>query len=244
MRALSSARCTGVRLYTLRIKIGTNERALGELSHYWTRVRGKFNNASALGRSLYWCQALHIMNKDRYQSTSARRALALLNTPQVYLTVGVLLSCQPRVTVTSCFVYKIIRDFLSIDLLCINHICRKILRNCHSWLARQYYCITICMLGNFLYPCLSSVDFFRPKSSFFEKLFQTYHQSVKYLGSRSDRQNVGPDMGPNCLQRLLADDTSQETVKVCFKWEFTVLPAKKWQWCHDLFTKLSGTYTR
>ena len=45
--------------------------------------RGKFNNASALGRSLYWCQALHIMNKDRYQSTSARRALALLNSPQV-----------------------------------------------------------------------------------------------------------------------------------------------------------------
>ena len=46
--------------------------------------RGKFNNASALGRSLYWCQALHIMNKDRYQSTSARRALALLNSPQVF----------------------------------------------------------------------------------------------------------------------------------------------------------------
>ena len=33
MRALSSARCTGVRLYTLRIEIGTNQRALGELSH-------------------------------------------------------------------------------------------------------------------------------------------------------------------------------------------------------------------
>ena len=34
MRALSSARCTDVRLYTVRIKIGTNQRALGELSHY------------------------------------------------------------------------------------------------------------------------------------------------------------------------------------------------------------------
>ena len=45
-------------------------------------TRGKFNNASALGRSFYWCQALHIMDKDRYQSTSARRALALLNSPQ------------------------------------------------------------------------------------------------------------------------------------------------------------------
>ena len=46
--------------------------------------RGKFNNASALGRSLYGCPALHVMNKDRYQSTSARRALALLNSPQVF----------------------------------------------------------------------------------------------------------------------------------------------------------------
>ena len=38
MRALSGARCTGVRLYTLWIKIGTNQRALGEHSHYWTRL--------------------------------------------------------------------------------------------------------------------------------------------------------------------------------------------------------------
>ena len=45
-------------------------------------IRGEFNNASAFKRSLYWCQALHNMNKDRYQSTSARRALALLNSPQ------------------------------------------------------------------------------------------------------------------------------------------------------------------
>ena len=48
---------------------------------WWCTTRGKFKNASALGRSLYWCQALHIMNKDRYQSTSARRALTLLNSP-------------------------------------------------------------------------------------------------------------------------------------------------------------------
>ena len=33
-----------------------------------------------------------------------------------------LLSCQPRVTVVSCFVYKVIRDFESIDHLCINPI--------------------------------------------------------------------------------------------------------------------------
>ena len=36
----------------------------------------------------------------------------------------VLLSCQPRVTVTSCFVYKVISDFYLIDHLCINPIHR------------------------------------------------------------------------------------------------------------------------
>ena len=38
--------------------------------------------------------------------------------------VGKLLSCQPRVTVTSCFVYKAIRVLQSIDHLCINPIRR------------------------------------------------------------------------------------------------------------------------
>ena len=35
-----------------------------------------------------------------------------------------LLSCQPRVTMTSCLVYKVIRDLESIDHLCINPIHR------------------------------------------------------------------------------------------------------------------------
>ena len=34
------------------------------------------------------------------------------------------LSCQPKVTVTSYFVYTVIRDLESIDHLCINPICR------------------------------------------------------------------------------------------------------------------------
>ena len=36
----------------------------------------------------------------------------------------ILLSCQPKVTVTSCFVYKVIRDSESIDYLCIDPIHR------------------------------------------------------------------------------------------------------------------------
>ena len=42
-----------------------------------------------------------------------------------------LLSYQPRVTVASCFVYKVIMDLLSIDHLCINPIRRKGL--IHMW---------------------------------------------------------------------------------------------------------------
>ena len=44
---------------------------LNELDTWYAQMditRGKFNNASALERSMYWCQALHITNKDRYQN--------------------------------------------------------------------------------------------------------------------------------------------------------------------------------
>ena len=34
--------------------------------------------------------------------------------------------------------------------------------------------------------------------------------SVKRFGPRSGPTNVGPDLGPNCLQKLLVDDTSKE----------------------------------
>ena len=34
------------------------------------------------------------------------------------------------------------------------------------------------------------------------------------LGSDQARQNVGPDLGPNCLQKLSADHTSRQRVTV------------------------------
>ena len=34
--------------------------------------------------------------------------------------------------------------------------------------------------------------------------FRKYHQGVKQFGSRSARQNVGHDLGPNCLHRFSA----------------------------------------
>ena len=37
-----------------------------------------------------------------------------------YISDDQVLCCQPRVTVTSCFVYNVIKDLESIDHLCIN----------------------------------------------------------------------------------------------------------------------------
>ena len=39
------------------------------------------------------------------------------------------------------------------------------------------------------------------------------------------RRSVGPDLGPSCLQRLSADDTSRHRVKVSFYHEWMKLCA-------------------
>ena len=41
------------------------------------------------------------------------------------------------------------------------------------------------------------------------KLFQKHYQSVKQFRPDQDQQNVGPDLGLDCLQRLSADDRSR-----------------------------------
>ena len=57
-----------------------------------------------------------------------------------------------------------------------------------------------------------SSDFFKINS--FKKLFQEYDQSQCHtvLDPDQARHNVRPDLGPNCLQRLSADDTSRQIV--------------------------------
>ena len=65
-----------------------------------------------------------------------------------------------------------------------------------------------------MHAFLSSADvfFFKFKINFFEKFFQEYHQSVSQFGSNSGLTNVGPDLVPNCLQKLSADGTSRQRV--------------------------------
>ena len=46
----------------------------------------------------------------------------------------------------------------------------------------------------------------------FKTFLQDYHQSGKQVGSRLAERFVGPDLGPNCLERLSADDSSKQRV--------------------------------
>ena len=46
----------------------------------------------------------------------------------------------------------------------------------------------------------------------FKKIPHDYHQSGKQVGSRSGPMFCRPDLRPNCLQRLSADDTSKQRV--------------------------------
>ena len=53
---------------------------------------------------------------------------------------------------------------------------------------------------------LSSVGFYRNNS--FKKILQEHYPSVKWFGSEQYWRTVHPDLGPDCLQRLSADDKS------------------------------------
>ena len=52
--------------------------------------------------------------------------------------------------------------------------------------------------ADLLFVCLISRLLIFFKANFFENFFQDCQQSVKHF--------VGPDLGPNCLQRLSGDD--------------------------------------
>ena len=54
----------------------------------------------------------------------------------------------------------------------------------------------------------SSADFFS-KSTFPKNSFMNTIVVSNGCDPDQDRQKVGPDLGPNCLQRLSADDSSR-----------------------------------
>ena len=67
--------------------------------------------------------------------------------------------------------------------------------------------LTLCMLGNVSCFCLSSADLFS-KLTFSKTSIRSTMTVSNGLDTDQDRRFVGPDLGPNCLQRLSADDKS------------------------------------
>ena len=57
------------------------------------------------------------------------------------------------------------------------------------------------------YVLLSSADFFS-KLTFFKHSFRNAIRVSNGLDPDQDQRSVGPDLGPNCLQRSSADDKS------------------------------------
>ena len=67
-------------------------------------------------------------------------------------------------------------------------------------------------VGNFLMPFV--ICGFFSKSPFSKNSFNNTIRVSYSLDPDQARHFVGPDLGPNCLQRLLADDISKQRVKV------------------------------
>ena len=66
--------------------------------------------------------------------------------------------------------------------------------------------IILCMLGNFLSSAAA-------KSTCLKKSFMIPIRVSKSLDPGQAHHFVGPDLGPNCLQRLSADNTCRQRVK-------------------------------
>ena len=68
------------------------------------------------------------------------------------------------------------------------------------------FILTLCMLGNFCTIFLSSEDFFFFKLTFSKESIRNTFRVSNSLDPDQALCFVGPDLGPNCLQRLSAED--------------------------------------
>ena len=71
--------------------------------------------------------------------------------------------------------------------------------------------LTLCKLGDFACFFLSSAAFFS-KLTFSQNSFRNTIRVSNGLDPDQDQYFVGPDLGPNCLQSLSADDISRQIV--------------------------------
>ena len=64
-----------------------------------------------------------------------------------------------------------------------------------------------------IFVVLSADVFFFSKSTFSKNSFRSTTRVSTTLDPGHTRRFVGPDLGPNCLQMISADDTSRQQVK-------------------------------
>ena len=76
-------------------------------------------------------------------------------------------------------------------------------------------------------------DFVFSKSSFLKNSFRNTIRVSNSLDPDQARRFVGPDLDPNCLQRLSADDTSRQIV------ELSSGLSSAWR-CHDTCTSFTN----
>ena len=76
--------------------------------------------------------------------------------------------------------------------------------------------LTFCMLGNISCFCQVVVCWFYSKLTFSKNSFRNTIRMSNGLDPDRDRRSVGPDLGPNCLQRLSPNDKSRHLHKTRF----------------------------
>ena len=93
----------------------------------------------------------------------------------------------------------LIQSRLTAFCLCIPHI--------SLWLIGELKAL-LCPYRSILTFWLLSSDFFFYKINIFKNSFRNPFIVSNGMEPDQDQQNVGPDQGPNCLQRLSTDDKS------------------------------------
>ena len=84
------------------------------------------------------------------------------------------------------------------------------LENRHLVFRRRHFCALLCLLGNF--ACFFVVCRLFFKIIIFSK--NSFRNTIRLANSLDPNQAqhfVGPDLGPNCLQRLSADSISRQS---------------------------------
>ena len=72
------------------------------------------------------------------------------------------------------------------------------------------YLLTLCLLG--IFTCFCRLLIFFQNLPFQKFLSRIPRRASDSLDPNQAQQNVGPDLGPNCLQRLSAGVTSRQRV--------------------------------